>query len=236
MTLLKWIDDGRWEIRLERDGERLLLGESSLEPVAGAVYAGVEVTMQGLIGATELNDKTGVVGRWIESKDRWEVRIGSRRIQAKASNLQLRPSRLWAPMTMHALRTCTDPPPQVPCTELIKHNASLPRNFIAYNEDGRTIYVRFTTGQRSLYPPTAADGRPRGCAPQIPSGFRDPSGGFPCCGDVHCNACATKVWFKAWRDGVPKPYNGPRSLANDIYFSGINFYCYPNNWRARVGY
>ena len=50
----------------------------------------------------------------------------------------------------------------------------------------------FAGGRRSLYAPTAVDGRPRGYEPKVPSGFSDSNGGFACCGDVHCNVCAEK--------------------------------------------
>lgn len=235
-TLLKWLD-GQWELRLERNGERVLVGQGELKPVAGALYVGAEATMQGLSTAAELNGATAKVLRWDEAKDRWAVRVGERSVLAKASNLQLRPSRHWTGMSSAAMRECTDPPPCVPCEQLFAHNATLPRDFLAFNEDGRTVYVHLRSGRRSLYAPTAVDGRPRGYEPKVPSGFSDSNGGFACCGDVRCNVCAEKRWDGPWRDGVPKPYPGARKADHDEYFSTVgpgNFYEYPSDWRERV--
>ena len=191
-TLLTWLDDGRWELLLERNAERLLLLPDMLRPIEGALHVGAEVTVRALSTDAKLNGESATVLHWNEAKDRWAVRVGERDVLAKASNLQLRPRRRWTAMSLQAIRGCTDPPLRVPCDQLLAHNATLPREFFAFNEGDRTVYVRYRSGERSLYPPTTADGPARGHEPRIPSGFCDENGRFVICGDLRCHVCTTR--------------------------------------------
>ena len=106
LRALGCVCDGQWELRLERNGERVLVGQGELKPVAGALYVGAEATMQGLSTAAELNGATAKVLQWDEAKDRWaRGATGCRsRPPARAKQTTTSISPLWVPGTSMSIR------------------------------------------------------------------------------------------------------------------------------------
>ena len=191
------------------DGYPGCLG-SSVDVPHGGLYRGCQVTITGLRERTDLNGQLATLKVWCHEyePERWKVRCEHNDEELLIKSLNLKPvkpiagpvqpprSRCWRGMTVRAIRTCTNPPPSVPCDKLLELNSMLPEGFFAFNEtnfnyfafcseDGAcrlsesearaaghvipvaTMYVHVASGRRSLIAPTATDGPPRGYVPRF---------------------------------------------------------------------
>lgn len=150
-----------------------------------------------------------------EDGDEFSCRVRSKFLKVVDSPKQAPSRKLWQGMPIRSMRTCSNPPPPVPCSQLPALHSTLPDGFHAFNETNHnyfdlgmpewearaaghtipvvTVYCHIRTGRRSLFPPSTADGHPRGYVP-IPH-FSEVRGNhrYMDCGDPACAVCPMKV-------------------------------------------
>lgn len=160
--------------------------------VPGRLRTGKRVVIRGLMERPDLNGQTGVITCFDVDAERVPVLLDAKRMRVNVRQANLVS---WA-MTLDELRTHPSPPKCVPCAGLAALNATLPLDFLAFNEDARggranpadphilTYYVH-RDGYRSLYRPTGVP-RPAG----VVVSFGDFDGP---CGDPLCQVCVGKA-------------------------------------------
>jgi hypothetical protein len=169
-------------------------------PVPSTFKVGMRVILTELVSSAHLNGHTAIISYYEAAAPRARVQLertgpGGRREYVKPLCTNMR---RWA-MTRSEFSATVNAPPTIPCCDLPTLNASLPIDFVAFNEDVnasarlngtqscalivRTFYVH-RDGQRSLYRPTG-DAR----TPGVSRSFGDFDGP---CGDAQCEVCKAK--------------------------------------------